>query len=270
VTVDFCELEEDGQPRPEAMAFQVRLDGRTWEEIDRSHDSPEVAEFVREFLRDYPSSQREAIQEFCRDKSRIARRLREHRIAPQSVRDGTLVAFGDITHDRASGKANSSSFLCSFEHEGEKYLVDDLYCPNPECHCLEVHLAFVRCVPSRGSGDGIVAEERFLVELSLDGPARVVECQQGTRDKAKAVLSAWREYYGEDLEELRWRYEKVKEIAIHSVLGRSDASHRYDPLPEEPVPASVRIGRNEPCLCGSGKKFKKCCGQKKETTPQSP
>ncbi len=22
-----------------------------------------------------------------------------------------------------------------------------------------------------------------------------------------------------------------------------------------------RIGRNEPCPCGSGKKFKKCCGQ---------
>jgi uncharacterized protein len=23
---------------------------------------------------------------------------------------------------------------------------------------------------------------------------------------------------------------------------------------------STKIGRNEPCPCGSGKKFKKCCG----------
>ena len=23
--------------------------------------------------------------------------------------------------------------------------------------------------------------------------------------------------------------------------------------------AAVKIGRNDPCLCGSGKKFKKCC-----------
>lgn len=23
---------------------------------------------------------------------------------------------------------------------------------------------------------------------------------------------------------------------------------------------SVKVGRNEPCRCGSGKKFKKCCG----------
>jgi len=28
----------------------------------------------------------------------------------------------------------------------------------------------------------------------------------------------------------------------------------------EPVRASVKVGRNDPCPCGSGKKFKKCCG----------
>jgi preprotein translocase subunit SecA len=25
--------------------------------------------------------------------------------------------------------------------------------------------------------------------------------------------------------------------------------------------ASPKVGRNEPCVCGSGKKYKKCCGQ---------
>ena len=38
--------------------------------------------------------------------------------------------------------------------------------------------------------------------------------------------------------------------------------------PAEPVSAPVlsrgpRIGRNDPCPCGSGKKFKKCCGARK-------
>lgn len=27
------------------------------------------------------------------------------------------------------------------------------------------------------------------------------------------------------------------------------------------VLASTKIGRNDPCHCGSGKKFKKCCGR---------
>lgn len=31
--------------------------------------------------------------------------------------------------------------------------------------------------------------------------------------------------------------------------------------PKRPVHAEKRIGRNDPCPCGSGKKYKKCCGQ---------
>ena len=29
----------------------------------------------------------------------------------------------------------------------------------------------------------------------------------------------------------------------------------------EPVNNTVRVGRNDPCPCGSGKKFKHCCGR---------
>jgi len=37
-------------------------------------------------------------------------------------------------------------------------------------------------------------------------------------------------------------------------------------LPKEqesgpPTPPSPKVGRNAPCPCGSGKKFKKCCGR---------
>ena len=28
-----------------------------------------------------------------------------------------------------------------------------------------------------------------------------------------------------------------------------------------PAKAAPKVGRNEPCTCGSGKKFKKCCGK---------
>jgi len=41
----------------------------------------------------------------------------------------------------------------------------------------------------------------------------------------------------------------------------TDASEEYERLPptEPIVREGVRIGRNEPCPCGSGKKYKKCC-----------
>jgi preprotein translocase subunit SecA len=32
------------------------------------------------------------------------------------------------------------------------------------------------------------------------------------------------------------------------------------PAPHTPVRTGPKVGRNEPCPCGSGKKYKKCCG----------
>jgi preprotein translocase subunit SecA len=34
-----------------------------------------------------------------------------------------------------------------------------------------------------------------------------------------------------------------------------------DSLAKEPAKRSARVGRNDPCPCGSGKKYKKCCGR---------
>jgi preprotein translocase subunit SecA len=32
-------------------------------------------------------------------------------------------------------------------------------------------------------------------------------------------------------------------------------------VPAEPLIRGPKIGRNDPCPCGSGKKYKKCCGK---------
>ena len=41
-----------------------------------------------------------------------------------------------------------------------------------------------------------------------------------------------------------------------AVHGESDQSVRKQPVRKE------HIGDNDPCPCGSGKKYKKCCGMK--------
>ena len=45
-----------------------------------------------------------------------------------------------------------------------------------------------------------------------------------------------------------------------SQLFSSDAGQRHE-KPETIKRSSEKVGRNDPCTCGSGKKFKKCCGQ---------
>lgn len=42
--------------------------------------------------------------------------------------------------------------------------------------------------------------------------------------------------------------------------ARFDLSAEDEDYPETYVRPERKIGRNEPCPCGSGKKFKKCCG----------
>ena len=36
-----------------------------------------------------------------------------------------------------------------------------------------------------------------------------------------------------------------------------------DRKPQKTIVKGRKIGRNEPCPCGSGKKYKKCCGANK-------
>ena len=45
-------------------------------------------------------------------------------------------------------------------------------------------------------------------------------------------------------------------------LAQATTSHGDEALPNEPVRAKDTVGRNELCPCGSGKKYKKCCGAK--------
>ena len=46
----------------------------------------------------------------------------------------------------------------------------------------------------------------------------------------------------------------VREIHAYWLVRRSE-----NESPMQPVRRQLRVGRNDPCPCGSGKKYKKCC-----------
>ncbi len=54
-----------------------------------------------------------------------------------------------------------------------------------------------------------------------------------------------------------WRY--TIELAPDQPEDIKDLEILLNPLKTKVV--DNRVGRNEPCPCGSGKKYKKCCGQ---------
>ena len=86
---------------------------------------------------------------------------------------------------------------------------------------------------------------------------------------------------GKWLQEMRARHQPIDDVATAAKWwsfeqpGESDeGDDRDDPWddeddeldedglePQEPYRAPPKVGRNAPCPCGSGKKYKKCCGK---------
>ena len=78
-------------------------------------------------------------------------------------------------------------------------------------------------------------------EVPADGDPTVDAVDEEPWDDDEWDDDEWDEYE-EELDEDAW---DVEDRTADTIVNRQ-----------------ARIGRNEPCPCGSGKKFKKCCGRR--------
>jgi preprotein translocase subunit SecA len=103
------------------------------------------------------------------------------------------------------------------------------------------------------------------------------QLRQGIHLRAYGQIDPLREYQMEgyamfenmiaSIEEEVARY--IMKAEIHSNLERQEVAKGEAVHPKEgegevkrkPYRKAVRIGRNDPCICGSGKKYKHCCGR---------
>jgi preprotein translocase subunit SecA len=56
------------------------------------------------------------------------------------------------------------------------------------------------------------------------------------------------------------RFQLAGQASVGDGEDGNGASREEPKVKREPIRVEVRIGRNDPCPCGSGKKYKKCCG----------
>ncbi len=132
--------------------------------------------------------------------------------------------------------------------DGDAYKVVERYCPVPSCDCNELTVTF-----SYADDDNNNCLGELLVDLSG-------EIMEGVENSAYApnlalIQTLWACYKARHQplpERLLQRYLIMKE------LGKRLAAKGLI----VPAPAiSAKVGRNEPCPCGSGKKYKKCCAR---------
>jgi hypothetical protein len=111
--------------------------------------------------------------------------------------------------------------------------------------------------------DSLAAESADIEALELFPELRrafadgLIELQAMHPSELDQVEAAPR---GRGLEETRERHPPIDDVVDATAWWA-----RFHDAPEptfaaEPYRAPARVGRNEPCPCGSGKKFKKCCG----------
>jgi hypothetical protein len=139
------------------------------------------------------------------------------------------------------------------------YEVVDLHCPDPDCDCSEVTLVFVDPA-GRGVDAGAVR-----VDLSSDD----VSFDHDTDDET-LVPGLWKRFVHRHrgISLLLDRQKRMKEFGktLPGLLEDPPDNLAPSPITTHPEEATggqrrdgTRTGRNEPCPCGSGKKYKKCC-----------
>ncbi len=135
-----------------------------------------------------------------------------------------------------------------YEVGGEHYQVFELYCVDRACPCDRVRIDVGR-LPEDGSSPEIVGW--FDVDRTHFGPPIDLGTVDGMRER---VIEVWRE--ARQRHDDRARVEK-RQAAMHRVGAWLDEHV----VRRRPARAAARVGRNDPCPCGSKKKFKKCCGR---------
>ena len=94
-------------------------------------------------------------------------------------------------------------------------------------------------------------------EVSIDGPTSFDEAAPAERPAAVEAAP-------EPEEEPATREENQRAVAdvFASMMSRPSRVVAGPVIPSvEPTPRHDVVGRNDPCPCGSGKKYKKCCGR---------
>ncbi len=156
--------------------------------------------------------------------------------------------------------------------DGVEWFATDQHCVRPGCHCTETGLTFYRCQTK----DAPSAEPQecgaFLFFDRSTGGCSGETARPGS-PAPDALLQALRSAHPDLAEVLGERHRQLQQLGKR-LLPRP-AHDARQPFPNliagEPWPAKSAVpavprrtdakpGRNDPCPCGSGKKFKKCCG----------
>ena len=167
--------------------------------------------------------------------------------------DGMMVAYDEIF---------PFAEPLTFSADGQSWCADDQYCVQPDCTCTEAVLSFFSLEERKTIENG---QEKFPVDHSVSVVAavrydirgrsmKVEDSPSVSSSTARRLMTALEEGCLDFPEVVAERRRQLRHLYRRSIKGNLKPHSR-------PAVATPKIGRNQPCPCGSGKKFKRCCGR---------
>ena len=128
---------------------------------------------------------------------------------------------------------------------GKQCIIFDQYCLLPKCSCTDTNLDIISIDKLGKKG-----KEVCFVELNYRKKRWKLIDESSFSISLESVRTAIEEQLPDIYKQMHKRHMKLKTIYAHC------KKNHCAPKQELQLP---KAGRNDPCPCGSGKKYKKCC-----------
>lgn len=250
VHIDFLAENIEGRALSPVVKFSVEVDLAKWRENNQEClvTGSEIAAIILKIM---DKGDYEFLQgQFFSQKFRCIEEADFNTLVAAFPKDdfekgSPLVAYSEIIPHAKS---------IYVEINSQRYLVDDQYCIKPKCVCSEAHLTYFALKPTHTGEEINGIKDGF--NYSIDYKKRTWKKFAGERsawsaddDSAKDALET---AYPDIWRLVQTRHSQLKQVYVNSMKRQKQG---------KPSISSGKVGRNDPCPCGSGKKYKKCCGQ---------
>ncbi len=162
---------------------------------------------------------------------------------------GRMVSFTEVF---------SFGLAVRFRLMGEVWAVDEQYCVRRGCDCAQVALNFLRLTESGRVRTGRITDPPALLYDHGSGRIEPQEPGEPGSPDHKTLFNALKTEYPRFKNEVRLRHRLLQSLYLRKALAGNTAGLATDEA--APAISKPKTGRNDPCPCGSGKKYKRCCG----------
>ena len=247
----ILEADENCRPIKGGRKVEFSVDFNTWEPKDLEGMSRWELETIDSFFEYLDEEKKLGLLNSCKI-------IKGQEIPPKDLLSAEDVQKGVQVTCFAAGEEK----FIKFQFEGQQYQLFDTYCSKPDCDCKNVILSAFH-----GGTEELPSEEQIYLDARLyfNKKIEILDISPAcgiNEQKAKKLITELIKSDKKLMSKFKERYKEAKKLGADS-LKAAGINPKKSPKPSSTQkPKSIqKVGRNSPCPCGSGKKYKKCCGR---------